>query len=37
MISPSSDTSTGLVNPNRSIDAAICLTCFFEWVRALRA
>jgi hypothetical protein len=29
--------STGLVNPNRSIDAAICLICFLEWVRALRA
>ena len=37
MISPSSETSTGLVNPNRSMLAAICLICFFEWVRALRA
>ena len=36
MISPSSVISTGLVNPNRSIELAICLTCFFEWVRALR-
>ena len=36
MISPSSEISTGLVNPNRSIEAAICLTCFLEWVRALR-
>jgi hypothetical protein len=26
-----------LVNPNRSIDAAICRTCFLECVRALRA
>ena len=37
MISPWSLTSTGLVNPNRSIEAAICLTCFLECVRALRA
>ena len=36
MISPAPETSTGLVNPKRSMDAAICLTCFLEWVRALR-
>jgi hypothetical protein len=36
MISPPSDTSTGLADPKRSIDTAICLICFLEWVRALR-
>lgn len=35
MISQSSLTSTGLVNPNRVMLSAICRTCFFEWVRAL--
>src|SRR5215211_3932744 len=29
-------TRTGFVKPKRSIDAAICRTCFLEWVRALR-
>jgi len=33
----SPSTRTGLVNPNSSIDAAICPTCSGEWVRALRA
>ena len=36
-ISRSGGTKTGLVNPNSSIDAAICPTCSGEWVRALRA
>jgi hypothetical protein len=26
---------TGLTNPNRSIDLAICFSCFLECVRAL--
>lgn len=37
MISPSFETRTGFVNPNRSIERAICLICFLEWMRALRA
>ena len=30
------ETSTGLLNPKRSM-SAICWICFFEWVRAFRA
>ena len=37
MISWSSLIRTGLVKPKRSMEAAICLICFLEWVRALRA
>jgi hypothetical protein len=37
MISSPSLISTGLVKPNRSMLAAICRSCFLEWVRAFRA
>jgi len=36
MTPPSASIRIGLVNPNASIDAAICSTYFFGWVRALR-
>ena len=37
MMPPCSSTSTGLVQPNSTIDAAIWATCASQWVRGLRS
>lgn len=37
MIRSSSSIRIGLLKPNRLIEAAICLICLREWVRALRS
>ena len=36
MIAPSASIRIGLVKPNARIEAAICSSCRFGWVRALR-
>ena len=36
MIEPSGSIRIGLVKPNSRIEAAICSSCRFGWVRALR-